>query len=169
MTNMNECPAAQQIKKQFPLYELQGMFHTKHSFDWILPTIAVGDWTSSYQPFDFIINLNCPYHPTADGQIDRKEYDGKVIYTVGLSNPATQVDLIQTLIRQVRREWKMHKNKKFLFHCYDGREKSTGVMIAFIMRAYNMPLSDILDKILVKRALRPSSTYINLKSSVVYK
>ena len=158
---MTECPSANIIKQHFPMFELLGQFHTKKSFDWILPTIAIGDWTSSYQPFDFIINVNYPYHPTADGQIERKEYDGKVIYTVGLSDPATQVELVQELIRIVRKEWKMHKSKKFLFHCYDGREKSTGVMIAFLMRAYKMQLSNILDKILIKRSIRePTSTYI---------
>ena len=157
---MTECPSANIIKEHFPLYELQGTFHTKHSFDWILPTIAVGDWTSSYKPFDFIINLNYPYHPTKDGEIERAIHNGKVIYTVGLSDSATQIDLIQNLIRRLRKEWRVNKSKKFLFHCSNGREKSTGVMIAFIMRVYQMPLSDILDKILIKRALRPASPFI---------
>jgi protein-tyrosine phosphatase len=158
---MSICPSANIIKQHFPIFELLGQFHSKKSFDWILPTIAIGDWTSSYQPFDFIINVNYPYHLTADGQIERTVHQGKVIYTVGLSDPATQVELVQELIRQIRREWKMHKSKKFLFHCYDGREKSTSIMIAFLMRAYNMPLSDILDKILIKRAIRePCLTYI---------
>lgn len=159
IVKIEECPSANIIKHQFPLYELQGKFHTRHSFDWILPTIAVGDWTSSYQLFDFIINLNYPYHPTMDGQIERTVYHGKVIYTVGLSDPAKQVNLVQNLIRQLRKEWKINKSKKFLFHCYDGREKSTSVMIAFLMRTYQMKLSDILDKILIKRSLRPSGFF----------
>lgn len=153
---MTECPAAEQIKQHFPLYELQGTFHTKHSFDWILPTIAVGDWTSSYKPFDFIINLNYPYHPTKNGEFEKTVHNGKVIYTVGISDPATQVDLVQNLLRNIKREWKMHKSKRFLFHCNNGREKSTGIMIAFMMNAMKMQLPDILDRILVKRALRPS-------------
>lgn len=147
------CPAATTIQQHFPLYELQGTFHTDKSFDWILPTIAVGDWTSSYQPFDFIINLN---HPITDGQIERTVHGSKVIYTVGLSDSARQVDLVQELIRRLKREWKINKSKKFLFHCFNGREKSTGILIAFLMSALKMQLPDILDKILVKRALRPS-------------
>ena len=158
---MTECPAATIIKQHFPLYELQGKFHSKHSFDWILPTIAVGDWTSSYQPFDFIINVNYPYHPTEKGQMERTVHDGKVIYTVGLSDPATQVDLVQNLLRQIKREWKIHKSKKFLVHCFNGREKSTGILFAFLMNAFKMQLPDILDKILIKRSIRePCSTYI---------
>lgn len=153
------CPAAEQIKKHFPFYELQGTFHHKHSFDWILPTIALGDWTSSYQPFDFIINVNYPYHSTVDGTIERTVHEKKVIYTVGLSDPATQVNLVEELIRQLRKDWKISKRKNFLFHCYDGREKSTGIMIAFLLQTFKMSLSEILDKILIKRSLRP----INLK------
>ena len=147
------CPAAEQIKQHFPLYELQGTFHKKDSFDWILPNIAVGDWTSSYQPFDFIINLNYPYHPTAEGLIERTVHGDKVIYTVGLSD-SEQVDLVQDLITQVQREWKKKQKKCILFHCLNGREKSTGVMIAFLLRVFTMPLSEILDKILIKRAIR---------------
>ena len=151
------CPAAEYIKKHFPLYQLQGTFHTDKSFDWILPTIAIGDWTSSYQPFDFIINLNYPHHLTAENQIERIVHGNKVIYTVGLYDSAKQVDLVQELIRRLKREWKIKKNKKFLFHCFNGREKSTGILIAFLMSALKMQLPDILDKILVKRALRPNS------------
>jgi hypothetical protein len=156
MINMS-CPAAEHIKQYFPLYELQGTFQRKTSFDWILPTIAVGDWTSSYQPFDFIINVNYPHHLTAEGQIERTVHDGKVIYTVGLSDSAKQVDLVQNLLRLLKKEWKIKKSKKFLFHCFNGREKSTGIMIAFLMNALKMQLPDILDKILIKRSLRPAA------------
>lgn len=151
---MDPCPAASRIKQHFPAYELHGVFHHTHSFDWILPTVALGDWTTSYKPFDFIINLNYPYHPTMEGEIQRTVYGEKVVYTVGLSDPGTQTELVLELMRQLRKDWKKKKSKTYLFHCYDGKEKSTAIMIAFLLRNFKMPLSEILDKVLMKRSIQ---------------
>jgi len=151
---MISCPAASHIKQHFPVYELHGAFHHRHSYDWILPTVALGDWTSSYKPFDFIINLNYPYHPTMEGKIQRTVYGEKVVYTVGLSDPGKQSELVQELMGQLRKDWKKKKNKSYLFHCYNGKEKSTAIMIAFLLRNFKVPLSTILDRILEKRSIQ---------------
>ena len=44
------------------LKNLRGVDENRDSFHWITKKIAIGDFSSSYKPFRFIVNINFPYN-----------------------------------------------------------------------------------------------------------
>ena len=107
-----------------------------NNYDMISDNVAIGDHTSSYDPFDVIINLNYPYNQAEYQTIHFDRYNnGKIVIRVGLlDKPDEKMYSLLTILIPILVQIYQSSNKstKFLFHCYAGVSRSSTVAIAFL-------------------------------------
>jgi hypothetical protein len=150
-------------------------------FDMITDTIAIGDYQSSYDTFDVIVNLNYPHcrqhHvdldgvPRTCGDLDEGEINivhasGKTIYDVGLLDSTQPEDrgkvttVIETVIPSLMTRVMVAPDgstatPRILFHCFAGMSRSVTMAVAYLSKIFQHPLHHVDDYIEQIRKKRP--------------
>ena len=149
---------------RFPYDNLHGIHHTPTSYTMITDTVAIGDWTSSYEPFDVIFNFNYPPNRATHHQIHRSSVyhnnKEKIIYTIGLLDTTHYTeDLLQVFISLLP-HLNIERGKRILFHCYAGISRSSTAAIIYFMITTNKPLLSIYHMTVEKRRrIHPNSAF----------
>ena len=140
---------------RFPYDNLNGIYHTPTSFDMITDTVAIGDWTSSYESFDVIFNFNYPYNHAHDQQIHRSSIfhknKEKIIYTIGLYDTSHYNEQLLHIFINLLPSLNIENGKRILFHCYAGISRSSTAAILYFMMTSTTPFSSIYNLIASKR------------------
>jgi protein-tyrosine phosphatase len=121
-------------------------YNNYHNYDMITDNVAIGDHTSSYDPFDVIVNLNYPYNNVEHHVIKFDNYNkDKLLIRVGTDDRPDEnmYLLLQNLLPELLKIYYHNPNTKFLFHCYAGISRSSSVAIAFLASIHNTSPSEI--------------------------
>ena len=123
----------------------------------ITPTVAIGNYVSSYIPFDVIVNLNFPFNNAEPKlvTVERDSEHDKTLFNVGLlDHPEEEMDrLLHHIIPPLLKIYKKNPQAKFLFHCFAGISRSSTVAIAFLCSTNNTPLHDTIRYVKSKRSI----------------
>lgn len=110
--------------------------------------IAVGDYLSSYEPFDVIVNLCFPengleHRQIAVSHITTDAGKNKTIIRVGINDESSEdmPSLLDKIIPYLLELHNQNSSIKILFHCYAGISRSSTVAIAYIMTVYGLTLN----------------------------
>lgn len=115
---------------------------------YITETVAIGDTSAPHDAFRIIVQADC----TVEG-IHRMVLDNKkILYQLNIKD--LDAEQIERLLTMLRRDWKKDRHRHILFQCEDSGERSTSVAISFLMRTTVIPLSQILDRIMVQRGYK---------------
>ncbi len=111
--------------------------------------ISLGNKTTSYDPFDIIVNLDYPHNNVKLGEIKVTLEKGKKIINCGIEDdPSFYMErfmremfsrIVETLYTQL--EDKI--STKVLFHCYAGISRSATVLILFLSDFLNLSTLDV--------------------------
>jgi protein-tyrosine phosphatase len=157
------------IEQRFPYGNLNGTYHNPESFHMITDTVAIGDWTSSYEPFDVIFNFNYPPNGAQYQQIHRSsvihQNKEKIIYTIGLLDTVDYTHELVHIFMNLLPYLGEERGKRILFHCYAGISRSTTAAIIYFMITSELSLSSIYDMIVSKRSfILPNPTFCKILS-----
>ena len=152
---------------RFPYDNLNGIYHTPTSFDMITDTVAIGDWTSSYESFDVIFNFNYPDNRAHDQQIHRTSVfhknKEKIIYTIGLYDTSHYNQPLLNIFKNLLPYLNIENGKRILFHCYAGISRSSTAAILYFMMSSNLSLLSIYDMIAAKRPrILPNPAFLKI-------
>jgi len=120
-------------------------------YTWITQRIAIGDYESSYNEFDVIVNINYPYNGVEKDIIHKKTQDNKIIFLVGLHDDANE-PMEECLKYLIPKLFNDYYDKKILFHCYAGISRSTTCALALL---YHHSKSSLLNCYCFVKAKRP--------------
>lgn len=113
---------------------------------YLTDTVAIGNASASYDTFRIIVKADCP----VEEGIRRTILDNKkILYQLNIRD--LSIERIEALQSMLRRDWKKDRHRHILFQCEDGGERSTSVAIAFLLHTTGLPLSHIMDRILLQR------------------
>ena len=116
---------------------------------YITETVAIGDASAPHDAFRVIVCADCP----VEEGIRRTVLGNKqILYQLNIKD--LDAGQIENLLTMLRRDWKKDRHRHILFQCEDSGERSTSVAISFLMRTTVMPLSQILDRIMVQRGYK---------------
>lgn len=130
-------------------------YENYNNYDKITDHVAIGDHTSSYEPFDVIVNLNYPYNNVEHHMIKFDNYDDKILIRVGIYDKPDEkmFFLLQSLLPQLLKIYHHNPNTKFLFHCYAGISRSSTTAIAFLSSIHHSDPEKMLDFVKTKRPI----------------
>jgi protein-tyrosine phosphatase len=133
----------------------------------ITDTVAIGDWTSSYEPFDVIFNFNFPANRAQEQQIHRfcinHKNKEKIIYTIGLYDTTIFNDSLINIFLRLLPHLSSHNGKHILFHCYAGISRSSTAAIIYFMLSTNLSFESICNMIIKKRPrICPNPAFIKI-------
>lgn len=139
-------------------------FKTEESlhYTWITDRVAIGDFQSSYEPFDVVVNLNYDGNGVTHG-VQKKEVVGtKTIYRIGIYDSPQEEPLMSAVLTYMMSELDAFPDKKILFHCYAGVSRSSTLAIAYLARQQNASVEETLALIVSKRPIvRPNPGFMN--------
>lgn len=144
------------------------------TYNTITETISIGDYLSSYTPFDIVINLNYPYNKAPYHGIygvKHKINEEKTIYilSIGLLDYKHEnvISLFRNLFPKIKFLKKhlmktLKQNPKILFHCYAGISRSSCVAIAYLAKTLYKSVYEVYDIVKLKRTcIRPNHGFVN--------
>jgi len=143
------------INFYYPYFNFEGLFDNKSSYTMVSENVAIGDYCSSYEPFDVIVNMNYPYHKEKLYSIGKKYYEEekKTVYTIGIKDSDDMYpfmkDLFENFLPNLLQEV---GDRKILFHCYAGVSRSSTMAIAFLHKKFNIPVKNIFFHIKERRS-----------------
>jgi protein-tyrosine phosphatase len=117
----------------------------------ITNTIAVGDYTTPYEPFDVIFNFNYPQNGAILGNIHTTETPEKIIYTIGLLDTTIYTIQLLYIFMELTPYLAKSQGKRILFHCYAGISRSSTAAIMYLMMTTYLSLEAIFKMVLSKR------------------
>lgn len=140
---------------------LAGVIDVGYSKNWITPTLCIGDLTSSYEPFNVVVNCNYPYNRIPHGKTGRREEHMHsttcTLYLVGLCDHDTDINTLEGcimyLIPRLRKKYEENNKYTFLFHCYAGKSRSVALALAFMVEVLGMKYDEALQVIKEKRPI----------------
>lgn len=112
---------------------------------YITDTIAIGNQHASHEPFRVIVRADCLEEGIRRTVLDNK----KILYQLNAKD--LTMERSEVLQSMLRRDWKKDRHRHILFQCEDGGERSTSIAISFLLHTTTLSLSQIMDRILVKR------------------
>lgn len=133
------------------------------SYHMITNTVAIGDFTSSYEPFDVIFNFNYPQNGATLGKIHKTIEREKIIYTIGLLDTTIYTTQLLYIFMDLGPYLAKLKEKRVLFHCYAGISRSSTAAIMYFMMTTCLPIETIFKMVLSKRSIidpNPAFRYI---------
>jgi len=137
------------------------------NYNWIDDNVAVGNFKSSYEDFDVIVNLNYPFNEVPHEKIERNmqlvNFKEKIIFKIGLYDNENEriYNLLVKFIPELIYLYNSNKNIKILFHCYAGISRSSTLAIAFLCKAKGLKLSDALNLAVSKRMIiKPNDGFL---------
>jgi len=125
------------------------------SYTWITSNVAIGNFESSYDPFNVIVNLNFPYNHAEHNSIRTNIDRNRIIHRVGINDSPDEdmYNLLKVIIPKLIHIYQLHPEYKFLFHCYAGISRSSTLAIAFIAITNNMSVKDAYQLALSRRPI----------------
>lgn len=134
------------------------------SYTWITSNVAIGNFESSYEPFNVIVNLNYPYNRAEHNSIhmNMDRHSQSIVYRVGINDSPDEemYNLLKVMIPKLIRIYQSHPHYKFLFHCYAGISRSSTLAIAFIAITNNISVKDAYQFALSRRPIiRPNKGF----------
>lgn len=129
----------------------------------ITNTVAIGDYTSSYESFDVIFNFNYPQNGATLGKIHKMIEHEKIIYTVGLLDTTVYNTQLLSIFMDLGPYLTNVKGKRILFHCYAGISRSSTAAIMYLMMTSYLPMETIFKIVASKRPIidpNPAFRYI---------
>ncbi len=130
-----------------------------NNFDWIDNNVAIGNFKSSYNDFDVIVNLNYPFNGVKHEEIQTNiviyNFKEKFVFKIGLYDNENErmYDLLNKFMPRLVNIYNKNKNVKILFHCYAGVSRSTTLAIAFLCKTKGLSLTQALDLCLKNRPI----------------
>lgn len=125
----------------------------------ITPYISIGNYTSSYDDFDVIVNLNFPYNDVTHHNIIEKDFNNKKLFMIGLLDAPDEEMLC--LLKIMMPKLLALGRKRILFHCYAGISRSTTLAIAYLVHTTNMTLQDAIKFVKSKRhIIQPNNGFM---------
>jgi protein-tyrosine phosphatase len=130
-------------------------------YNMITNTVAIGDHTSSYEPFDVIFNFNYPQNGAFLGKIHRIDYiPEKIIYTIGLLDTTIYNTQLLYIFMELGTYLTKLKGKRILFHCYAGISRSSTAAILYFMMTTCLSMDTIFKMVRSKRSIiNPNPTF----------
>jgi len=126
----------------------------------ITNTIAVGDYTTPYEPFDVIFNFNYPQNGATLGKIHTTEISEKIIYLIGLLDTTIYTIQLLYIFMELGPYLAKSKGKRILFHCYAGISRSSTAAIMYLMMTTYLSLEAIFKMVLSKRPfINPNAAF----------
>jgi hypothetical protein len=126
-------------------------------FHMITENMAIGDYTSSYETFDIIINANfmgdsqkCKHHDMSTTTNNGKQVTYISMYD-NMEEKAYMKMILHSMIPVLIHHVKRNLLIKILFHCYAGVSRSGSFGVAFMAHLYGLTYEDALQKIREKR------------------
>jgi len=154
-----------------------------NSYNTITENISIGDYLSSYTPFDIVINLNypdnrAPYHGMSG--VKHKLNNEKTIYilSIGILDYKDEniISLIRNLFPKIRylmtyltkdltkdltTDLEKLATPKILFHCYAGISRSSTIAIAYLAKTLHKSVHEIYNIVKSKRnCIRPNYGFV---------
>jgi len=123
------------------------------SYHMITNTIAIGDHTSSYEPFDVIFNFNYPQNGATLGKIHTTETPEKIIYLIGLLDTTIYTIQLLYIFMELGPYLAKSKGKRILFHCYAGISRSSTAAMMYLMMTTHLPIDTIFTMARSKRPM----------------
>jgi Dual specificity phosphatase, catalytic domain len=148
---------------------LRGVDENRDSFHWITNQIAIGDFSSSYKPFRFIVNINFPHNHCERHCVHERyfafEETWYMVLSVGMYDHEMEATYLPEFIKRVVKKLQYAKQfdpeGKTLFHCYAGISRSTAFAIAYLVENESCSVEQALDKIKVVRPrVAPKEEYM---------
>ncbi len=139
------------------------------TFTFIDSDVAIGNYKSSYDPFDVIVNLNYPYnnviHNTVDSTLMIYNYNEKILLRVGCNDIPEESEnflkFLEIVIEKLRKIKKINPDAKILFHCYAGISRSSSMAIGYLCKVKGLSLKDSYNMAKSKRPIiRPNDGFI---------
>lgn len=157
------------MSRPYFMQNILGAYDQGFSKSEITPTLSIGDVTSSYEPFQVIVNANYPYnniqHKMCERRIEIIKKTECTLYLVGLCDHDSEIDnlldCIEYLIPQLRSSYHENTGYKFLFHCYAGKSRSVALALAFMVEVIGMKFDNAFELVREKRSIvEPRSLFI---------
>ena len=151
------------MKSDDLVFDMEDIQPVYQSYDMITNTVAVGDFTSSYEPFDIIFNFNYPQNGATLGKIHKTMEHEKIIYTIGLLDTTVYNMELLSIFTELGPYLTNVNGKRILFHCYAGISRSSTAAIMYFMMTTCLPLETIFKMIQSKRSIidpNPAFRYI---------
>lgn len=124
-------------------------------YTWITENIAIGELSSKYDEFDFIINL-AYINPSFNKGLKHREHrnykiNDKEVYEFGLYDSDSDADYFREVIDFLIPKLKF--DQKILFHCQSGKSRSVCVALTYMCIFYKIDLDKALSICKEKRSI----------------
>lgn len=150
------------------LNNLRGVDENVDSFNWVTEKIAIGDFSSSYKPFRFIININFPHNHCTRHCVYQRYFEFEdtwyMVISVGMYDHECEEKYLPEFIKRIFKKLQNAKRYdpegKILFHCYAGISRSTAFAMAYLVENESCTVEEALDKIkTVRPRVSPKEEY----------
>jgi protein-tyrosine phosphatase len=140
----------------------------------ITDNVAVGNYLSSYEPFDVIVNMCFPQNGVTHRQIDIQQSMNngrvKLLIRIGVNDDPSEDmgSLLSKLIPYLVALRRQYPAITILFHCFAGISRSSTAAIAYLMAVENISLQEAYQMVKNKRPIiQPNEGFI--KALLSYK
>ena len=143
-----------------PFYaNMHGFYDDGMRKNWITNTVCIGDWCSSYEEFDIVVNANTPQnrikHKKIGWRKEKSDNHNCTLYLVGMYDADIE-DLnnyINKLIPSLKLRYEQDPTTKFLFHCFAGKSRSVAIALSFLVEVMNMSFDEASELVKEKRPI----------------